>query len=163
MTKIVQPTTKLSPKFIKVQRTAELVALGITLAIVAALYIAARYFDWWEWVSVVLIGLFVLDLVYSIWSIGIAPTLYQRYFAYNVDESYITIERGHLFYSQIVIPMAKVQTVKIEQGPLLKRHGLSTIEVGTMSTSHELPGIPTEEARALRDQIAAYAQIEEID
>lgn len=163
MTKILQPTMKISPKFSKVQRTAELLTLVITLAIVAALYAASRYFDWWGWVSVVLIVLLVSDLLYSIWSIGIAPTLYQRYFAYNVDESYITIEQGHLFYAQVVIPMAKVQTVKIEQGPLLKRHGLSTIEVGTMSTSHELPGIPTAEARALRDQIAAYAQIEEID
>ncbi|WP_308737420.1 PH domain-containing protein [Paenibacillus sp. PCH8] len=59
--------------------------------------------------------------------------------------------------------MAKVQSVTTNQGPLMRKYGLYSVTVGTMGSGHHIPALPEEVAFALRNQIASYARINEVD
>lgn len=59
--------------------------------------------------------------------------------------------------------MVRVQHVETKQGPVLKANGLASVTVTTAGSSFEIPGLATDEAEALRDQVAVLARIAQED
>lgn len=91
------------------------------------------------------------------------PIYLQRTWRYEIEEQHIQIKHGLFSKHHLIIPMSKVQYVNTNQGPLLRRYGLSTITIGTIASSHEIPAITEEEATALRNRIAQLANINEAE
>jgi len=73
------------------------------------------------------------------------------------------LKHGALKKVHQIVPMAKVQSVTTNQGPLLRKYGLYSVSIGTMGSSHTIPALPEEVALELRNQIASYARINEVD
>lgn len=161
--KVKPPTKQISKQAVKVWRMSEAIIHLIILAILILLLFADDYFAWKEWIGWGLIGLTVLCLFNSVWSIFIEPGLLQKYWRYDVNEEFIQTKRGALFETHELIPMTKVQSVRLDQGPLLRKYNLYSLSIGTMGDSHEIPAIPEEEAYELRDKIAYFAKIKEVD
>lgn len=157
-----QLTRTIAPTFVNVQRWTEGVTLLITMTILLALYGASLYFEWKTWVSWLFVILLVLDIGMSVWTVGIAPILWQKYWRFHVDETYIQLRYGRLSYEHVVIPTAKIQSVRLQQGPFLRRYGLMAVTIDTLSDAHTIPALSTEEARILRDEIAHYAKVKEV-
>ncbi|WP_285768577.1 PH domain-containing protein [Peribacillus sp. SI8-4] len=161
--KIKPPTKKISKQAVKVWRMFEAIIHLIILAVLFILLFADGYFAWKVWIGWLLIGLIVLSLCHSVWSIIIEPVLLQRYWRYDVNEEFIQTKQGALYETHELIPMTKVQSVRLDQGPLLRKYNLYSLSIGTMGSSHDIPAIPEDEAYELRDKIAHFAKIKEVD
>ncbi|OZI13188.1 hypothetical protein CEW92_02900 [Bacillaceae bacterium SAS-127] len=160
---IKPPQRVISPDAVKVWRMTEMLSNIIVLAILGLLYGLYYYFDWKEWIGWILIGLAILTVIVAIWGIIFAPRLKRKYWRYDVNEEFIQLRYGVWNEVHALVPMTKVQSVELNQGPFLRKYGLYSISVGTMGTTHEIPAVPQAEAHELRDQIACYAKIKEVE
>ncbi|RIJ67863.1 hypothetical protein CW357_09750 [Rummeliibacillus sp. TYF005] len=159
---IEQPKTKLPEKAKMAWRISNIISNIIIFAILLTLYFVAEHFNWWHWLQWLLLILVIIEIIYALWDVTLSPYLTQKYWRYDIDEEFIKIKNGKLFKVNELIPMTKVQSVLLEQGPILRRFGLYNIEVHTMGSMHEIPGIPEDLAYILRDQIAIFAKIKEV-
>ncbi|MDQ0205980.1 PH domain-containing protein [Alkalicoccobacillus murimartini] len=150
------PTKRLSKKSItiwRIQRSFE----GIFLLILPIGYaIALNYFDWPSWILIVLISILVL---YIVALIIIWPPIQWRRFRYQVLEQEIDIVQGVVIVRRTLVPMTRIQHVETEQGPILRRYKMASVEIQTAATTHRIPVLPIEEADELRDQIARLAAV----
>lgn len=148
------------PRFIRLSRLTAawvhavwLLLGGIWLAVALALD--------WPWIpAVAVMGLAVLSAAVFV---GLVPTLRWRRFAYRVDEQEIEIRKGLVTLQQVRVPMAKVQHVELESGPLMRRADLANVTVVTAATSHRIYGLSRERAETVSKQIAAWARVRDED
>ena len=59
--------------------------------------------------------------------------------------------------------MTKIQSISTNQGPLLRKYDFYSISIDTMGSSHSIPALPKEKAIELRNQIAYFAKIKEVE
>jgi membrane protein YdbS with pleckstrin-like domain len=72
----------------------------------------------------------------------------------------LVVRRGRLFRSLVSVPYGRLQFVDVQSGPLARKLGMATVELHTASpeTSAQIPGLPTQEAEALRTRLAARGE-----
>lgn len=163
MQNIEEPKQRISPNAIKVWRISNLISNVIVLAILAGILTSQIYFDWYHWIGVVLYIIIALVILNAIYEHFIEPVYQQKTWRYEIDEQYIQIKHGLFSKHHLIVPMTKIEYVNTNQGPLLRRYGLSTITIGTIASSHEIPAIPEAEAKELRNKIAFLAKINDTD
>ena len=95
---------------------------------------------------------------YAIWSVGLRPQRLQRAWGWHLDDLDLHVAGGLLWRTHTIVPLMRVQHFDVAQGPLERAHGLATLVVhtaGVASTAVALPGLPHDEAVALRDRVRA--------
>jgi uncharacterized protein len=125
------------------------------------------------------IALAVVDAGTAGWVVGVAgglaviasavffgwllPSLDYRHFRYEVTELGLYVARGWLWRRWQVVPDARIQTVDIRSGPLLRAYGLVAVHVATAAAGGGtgIPGLASSEADALVEELARRAGIEE--
>ena len=107
---------------------------------------------WLRWAVAVglLIHLFVIETL-------VAPPIRHRTFWYAVSADEIDLQHGFLITTRVVIPMNRVQHLKLEHGPLADRFGVANLEIHTAAGAVPLPAIDATEADALRRRIGELA------
>jgi len=72
----------------------------------------------------------------------------------------LIVRRGVMFRRVSVVPYGRMQFVDVTAGPLERMLGLSTVQLHTAAAASDarIPGLPAEEARRLRDQLAALGE-----
>lgn len=72
----------------------------------------------------------------------------------------IVIRKGRLFRSLVSIPYGRLQYIDVESGPLMRSRGIASCEFHTASpeSGGTLPGLPLDEAEALRGRLAARGE-----
>ncbi|HLR51987.1 MAG TPA: PH domain-containing protein [Candidatus Avamphibacillus sp.] len=158
-----EPNKSISKDAIKVWRITNLIINIIMIIIGIGLIGASFYFDWYRWIQITLAVLLAIGFILSIWDIFIEPVLLQRYWRYDISSEYVQIKHGILNMKQTIMPMTKVQYVTAKQGPLLRKYQLYTLQIGTMSTSIDIPALPEQTALTLRSKIVEYAKIKEVE
>jgi membrane protein YdbS with pleckstrin-like domain len=83
-----------------------------------------------------------------------------RAIGYVLREDDLLFRRGIMFERVIAVPYGRLQLVDVTRGPLLRALGLATLKFVTASatTGVNLPGLPAEEAEALRDRLVELAE-----
>jgi hypothetical protein len=157
------PEQRLSPDAITIWRISAIISNGIGLIVLAALLVLDFIYGWKPWIGWLLWGATAISLLYAVWEIFIRPSLLYKHWYYDANEEFLQLKHGALKKVHQIIPMAKVQSVTTNQGPLLRKYGLYSVSVGTMGSSHNIPALPEEVALELRHQIASYARINEVD
>lgn len=91
------------------------------------------------------------------------PSLQHRHFRYEVTELGLYVARGWLWRRWQVVPHARIQTVDIKSGPLLRAFGLVSVYVATAAAGGDtdIPGLASGDADALVAELARRAGIEE--
>jgi membrane protein YdbS with pleckstrin-like domain len=158
---INEPNEKISTNAIQVWRISNTIGHVAALLITAILLFCSNQFDWYRWVELILYFIAGFLVFSAIYSIIIEPVLTQRYWRYKIDEEFVQLKNGKWNENHTLIPMEKVEYVRTEQGPILRRYGLYNIIVGTTTSNHTLPAIPTEVAMGLKAQIATFAKIKD--
>ncbi|MBE3569896.1 MAG: PH domain-containing protein [Bacillales bacterium] len=159
---IKEPKQQISPNAVKMWRISDAITYFIAFCIVFILLYFQQYYAWKSWIGLILYILLILLIIFSIVEIVIVPIYRQRTWRYEVDEKYIQLKYGGVLKkTHLIIPMTKVLYVNTNQGPLLRKFGLSTIKIGTMASVHEIPAIPEKKAAELREKIAIFAGISE--
>lgn len=160
---IEMPTQRLAKEAVNVWRIRETISHVIALLLLVALFVVDAYFHWVAWIELILWGITALTVISAIWSIGIHPFLIYKNFRYDVSESFLQIKSGAIHEIHELIPMTKIQSVATNQGPLMRRYHLYSVEIRTMGSGHQIPALPKEIATALREQIAQYAKLKEVE
>ncbi|WP_277678090.1 PH domain-containing protein [Gracilibacillus dipsosauri] len=153
---------KISEKAPKVWRMTELISDLIGIIILAVIFFLDAYFDWVYWIGWILIALTIVLVLGSIWGV-IEPDLLYKSWYFKVDEEFFQIKKGIWKEQWVTIPMTKIQGVSTTQGPILRRYQLRSITVETMGSSYSIPALEEKVAYELRDNIAEYAKIKEVE
>lgn len=156
------PQRRLSKDAVKVWLISESIENLIGLLILGALFYLDYRFSWKEWIGWILIVITVFALIAGIWSL-IRPFILYKNWRYDVDEEFLQLKSGAINETHQLVPMTKIQSVMTEQGPILRKYGLCSVSVETMGSSHTIPALPKEVAVELRNQIAQYAKIKEVE
>lgn len=163
MYELLEPTKRISKNAVTVWRITNALIDLIGILIGIGLLWASYTFDWYRWIVIVLWVLLILAPLFAIWSVIIEPKLLHRYWRYGIDQNYVRLRYGIINRTEAVVPMTKIQYVEANQGPLMRRYNLYSLTIGTMSSSHDIPALPKEEAFALRDQISHHAKLNEVE
>lgn len=163
MSGIRPPERTISKDAVRVKRISGMLEHLIYILVIGVLLGLDAYFQWVDWIGWILISLGALWVLSAVWSIAVKPRLFQTYWRYDVSEEFIHLKHGVWIVSHVLVPMTKVQSVELSQGPLQRRYGLYTLRVGTMGSTHSIPLLPEQEAHMLRDQIAQFARIKEVE
>jgi uncharacterized protein len=137
--------------------TAALAVLATAAAIVLA--VAGRGTAAWivgvAGAAAVIAGAFVL--------IRFWPSFEHRHFRFEVTEVGLYVARGWLWRRWQVVPHARVETVDVKSGPLLRAFGLVSVRVATAAAKGGtgIPGLDPRAADALVAELAHRAGIEE--
>lgn len=112
----------------------------------AAAVIGAVLTPWW-WLG----PLAILPLVLVGQGLVLTPRRVRAIGYLDADED-LTIAQGIMFRSVTTIPYGRIQSVKIDEGPVDRRYGLAKITLSTAAdgSTITLPGLPREEAERLR-------------
>lgn len=156
------PQHSLSPRAIDYWRMEEFISNLIAFIVLIVLFFLNWYFDWYDWIVWVLIGLTAFFLIGVIWSI-LSPSLTYKSWRYDVDEEFLYLQFGIWSRTEQLIPMTKIQAVSLTQGPLMRTYKLASLSVETMGSSHAIPALPKETAAELRERIAQFAKIKEVE
>ncbi|WP_232697640.1 PH domain-containing protein [Brevibacillus daliensis] len=159
---INEPQQRLAKDFIKVTIINDTIENIVWYIILGVLFYLDHMLEWKEWIGWVLISIAIISVIASIWSF-ISPFLVYKNWRYDVSEEFVQLKSGAIREDHHLIPMTKIQAVSTVQGPLLKKYGLCTISIKTIGTSHTIPALPKEAAVELRNQIAAFAKIKEVE
>ena len=98
--------------------------------------LAVRFWNWPDWITIILL---IITLVMAVFFIFVKPRITRKTWRYGIYEQEIDLLRGVLIKKRTLIPMVRVQHVDTEQGPLLRRFGLSTITISTAAKNREIP------------------------
>lgn len=156
------PKKRLSKDAIKVWLISDTIGNIVGFIILGTLFYLYDRFSWKEWIGWILIGITVLLIIGFIWSL-IEPFFLYKNWRYDVNEEFLQLKSGAINETHELIPMTKIQSVATEQGPILRKYGLYSVSVETMGSSHTIPALPKDVAVELRNQIAQYAKIKEVE
>lgn len=139
-----------SPRLATVRSIVLLVVLGPLLLVAVGLALAVSSWVWLGAAAVVLVAL---------WALWVVRRQVSAISWVELDEE-IVIRKGRIFRTLVSVPYGRLQYVDIQSGPLARAFGLASCEIHTASpqSGGSLPGLPTEEAEALRTRLAARGE-----
>ena len=76
---------------------------------------------------------------------------------WRLDAHALGVRRGHLWHSESRVPVARVQHLDLQRGPLQRAAGLATLIVhtaGTRMNTVAIAGLAVDDAERLRDTLA---------
>ena len=156
---INEPTQKISQKAVTVWCINDSLKNSIALLVLGILLFLYYKFSWFHWVGIILYVMIAFVFLIMIYDLSIHPIYLQRTWRYDINEHMIQIKYGFFNRHHFIIPMSRVEYVNTNQGPLLRRYGLSAVIIGTIASQHEIPALSENEAKELRNKIISLAQI----
>ncbi|MGO2671401.1 MAG: PH domain-containing protein [Lacticaseibacillus paracasei] len=128
---------------------------ALVILIAGLLLIAAWHFWHWSlWLAIGAMGFAILQLIFRL---ALVPYRY-RFWRYNITPTAVFLQKGFFFQENEAIPIARIQNVTLEAGPLLQWQELQQVNIETASTAHVIDGVTRPVADQLRNQILQLAQ-----
>lgn len=154
------PEQRIDQKAVKYWRLTGIISSVFYWVLPIAYYVATLIWDWPKWV---LIPMVVVALALSLFTVISVPLIRWKTWRYDVSTDEIDLYYGVLVKHRMLIPMVRVQHVDTEQGPLMRRYGISTVTISTAADEHNIPALTDNVADELRDKIAELARVVEED
>ena len=126
----------------------------LTLLVIAAVVASALLLPGWATAVIAAVG--VVWLAWTFWLIG--RQVRATGYALRADD--LLVVSGIMFRRLVIVPYGRMQLVDVSRGPIDRHFGLATVQLHTAAatTDATVPGLPLEEAQALRDQLAALGE-----
>lgn len=144
-----------SRDLIKARFVANIPWWAFFLALCIAWAVVISMFDWSPWWHLLAVPLYLLLAQ----SIAFTPRR-VRALGYATRENDVLYRSGIMFRSLSVMPYGRIQDVEIEEGPIERRFGLSSVTLksaGGMSSNMTIPGLRREESERIRDLVTREA------
>ena len=84
----------------------------------------------------------------------VMPDLRWRRWRYEIREDEVDLQRGIVWISRTLVPLARIQHVDTQSGPLQRRFGLATVVFYTAAGANRIPELSAPVAAEVRDRIA---------
>jgi uncharacterized protein len=136
----------------------------ITGALGALPLLAVGVFVSWSALRVVevplLLGILPLlaALMLFVVFVGVVPDLRWRRWRYEIRDEEVDLQRGIVWVSRTLVPLARIQHVDTQSGPLQRRFGLATVIFYTAAGPNQIPELSAPVAAEVRDRIAALTR-----
>jgi membrane protein YdbS with pleckstrin-like domain len=138
-------------------------ATAVVAAAAAALVVLLVLADagTWAWIAGVAGAAVVLACVFGL--VWLWPAHEHAHFRFEVTELGLYVARGWLWRRWEVVPYARIETVDIKSGPLLRAFGLVAVLVATAAAKGGtgIPGLERTAADTLVEELARRAGIAE--
>jgi membrane protein YdbS with pleckstrin-like domain len=85
---------------------------------------------------------------------SVVPDLRWRRWRYEIREDEVDLQRGVLWVTRTLVPLARIQHVDTQSGPLQRRFGLATVVFYTAAGANQIPELSAPVAAQARDRIA---------
>lgn len=144
--------TPVSPKLLAARRVSGLIRWLIVLALAAGWNVLCAWLEWPWWTHLFALPLYLL-VAQSVLLLGRRT----RAIAYAVREHDVLLRTGIMFRSIEAVPFGRVQDIEIDEGPIERRYGLSTITVKTAGSDITIPGLEKAQSEHLRAVILREA------
>lgn len=139
---------KLNKKAIKCMFLGTLVQFTIVTAILFAV--------WWNFKNIlptvvqgVMLGLFVVDLVYLL----VSPKIRYEKYRYCITKDRIDVKEGFIFTERNIVPIERLHKIAIEKGPIDNIFGLSKVIVTTAGGDVTISFLEDEKANFIVDSL----------
>ena len=150
----------IDPRALPYWRIRGTISSAVIWLLTAAAFVLWQTLDFPLWLAV---GATIFALACSITNIALIPTIRWNTWRYIIADQQIELRYGVLIRHHLIIPMVRVQHVDTEQGPLLKRFGLSTVTIATAAGRHEIPALADAVAEEVREKISILARVVDED
>jgi membrane protein YdbS with pleckstrin-like domain len=97
---------------------------------------------------------FLAALVLLVVLAGVVPDLRWRRWRYEIRDEEVDLQRGIVWVSRTLVPLARIQHVDTQSGPLQRRFGLATVVFYTAAGANQIPELSAPVAAEVRDRIA---------
>jgi len=126
----------------------------LTLVVVAAVVASVLLLP--GWVTALVVALGVMWLGWTFWLIG--RQVRATGYALRTDD--LLVVSGIMFRRLVIVPYGRMQLVDVSRGPIDRHFGLATVQLHTAAatTDATVPGLPLQEAKELRDRLAALGE-----
>jgi membrane protein YdbS with pleckstrin-like domain len=83
-----------------------------------------------------------------------------RSYGYCERADDLLVTSGILFRRLVIVPYGRMQLVDVTAGPIDRSLGITTVQLHTAAATSDaaIPGLPPDEAAALRDRLAAVGE-----
>lgn len=144
---------RVSPRLITARRLVLALTLG-PVVLAAVLVTALVSAPAWVIALVAVAGLAVAGWAW--WLIGRRVRSYG--YCERADDLLVT--SGILFRRLVIVPYGRMQLVDVTAGPIDRSLGITTVQLHTAAATSDaaIPGLPPDEAAALRDRLAAVGE-----
>ncbi len=85
---------------------------------------------------------------------AVVPDLRWRRWRYEIRGDEVDLQRGIVWVSRTLVPLARIQHVDTQSGPLQRRFGLATVVFYTAAGANQIPELSAPVAGRVRDRIA---------
>ncbi len=97
---------------------------------------------------------FLAALVLFVALAGVVPGLRWRRWRYEIRAEEVDLQRGIFWVSRTLVPLARIQHVDTQSGPLQRRFGLATVVFYTAAGANQIPELSAPVAAGVRDRIS---------
>lgn len=85
---------------------------------------------------------------------SVVPGLRWRRWRYEIRDDEVDLQRGILWITRTLVPLARIQHVDTQSGPLQRRFNLATVVFYTAAGANRIPELAAPVAAGARDRIA---------
>ena len=156
-----KPNERLDKKAVTAWRVTGGIYFVFMVIILVAYLVFSRFFGPYPLYIAYIIG--AIAFITGVISIGVIPLVRMYYWRYEIREHEVDIQYGIIVIRRSLIPIARIQHVDTEQGPVLRYFGLAALSVSTAGTTHKIPALKMEKALQLRDLISSLAKVSDDD
>lgn len=105
----------------------------------------------WEWTS--WLELLYIVPVFCVLLIVKGPEIRYRQTYYTIHPVMIEVIRGLYVRKRTVVPIDRIQSVKLSQGPIARKYGLVKVTIVTSGDEYHLPYVSEHQADVLKHGI----------
>lgn len=156
---------KLDKRILIAWRISRIIGILITGAILAiALSFLSRVDFIKPYLHYVYIGVGVLA-VYMLVALVVYPAIEYKQWGYIITDDRVEIRHGIFFVRNTIIPIIRIQHITVSQGPIIRKLGISVINIHTASGLFIIEGISNEEAGLIAEGLKSklYTRLEAQD
>jgi membrane protein YdbS with pleckstrin-like domain len=142
---------RVSPKYVVVDVSGYVVFAVIAIVVTSIPALVSQLAPLWLIPAAVLVIMIIV--------IAFVPRR-VRSIGYQLRDDDLLFRRGLLFQRFVSVPYGRMQLVDISRGPVSRALGLSDLRFVTAAASSgvAIPGLPINDAEALRDRLVALAE-----
>ncbi len=137
-----------------------LIARGITTVIITSILFIGKWFlksklDF-QWIIdyevYVNIGIAIIMIILLL-NTFLYPIIEYKQWKYLITDDKVDFTEGIYSTSRIIIPIIRIQHIKVEQGPINRIFNLANIQIVTAGGSHIIPNIEMEKAEEISEYL----------
>ncbi len=108
---------------------------------------------WMRWSA------FTVVAVAGIICVIVLPPIRYRVFWYAISPTEIDVQHGIVFVKRSVIPMHRVQSLRVERGPIADHYRMANLRISTAANSLSCAGLDRREADDMCARISELADV----